>query len=178
MKASRKKSLVYDFLNLSGMILTGLAVAIIIYPFLHEGGHSLATFLVGANVVEFEILPLPYVMCNVTALTNGQQIAIGVSGMLLPLLAAVLIPRKWFWSWYLRSVLFFISLLAFSISVITLILPNGATINPQDDMLRVASLMSGSRMTLILCLIVCVALIVVLAILDGPAKMICRKFGI
>lgn len=178
MKANRKKSFVSDVLNLIVMILMGLVVAIIVYPFLHEGGHSLAALLVGADVVEFEILPIPYVMCNVATLTNGQQILIGVSGMLFPLLIAVIIPRKWFWSWYLRFILFFISLLAFAISVVTLILPNGATVNPQDDMLRVMSLWSDSRMSLTVALIVCAVLIVVMTILDRPVKMICRKFGV
>ena len=178
MKTNKRKSLTSDFLNIIGMVILGITVAVLIYPFLHEAGHSLAAFLVGAEVVEVEILPLPYVMCNVASLTNGQQIAIGVSGMLFPLLITVLIPRKWFWSWYVRFVLLFISFLAFAISAVTLILPNGATINPQDDMLRVVSLLSGSEMILKLCLIVGIALIVVLTILDRPAKTIYRKFGV
>ena len=78
----------------------------------------------------------------------------------------------------MRFVLLFISFLAFAISAVTLILPNGATINPQDDMLRVVSLLSGSEMILKLGLIVGIALIVVLTILDRPAKTIYRKFGV
>lgn len=178
MRASRKKSLVYDFLNLSGMILMGLLVAIIVYPFLHEGGHSLTALLVGANVVEFDILPLPYVICNVASLTSIQQIVIGVSGMIIPFLIAVLIPHKWFWSWYIRFLLFGFSLLAVVISVATLILPNGADLNPQDDMLRVLSLWSGAEIILTISLIAISVLIVALIWWDKPVKMICSKFGI
>lgn len=178
MKASRKKSLTYDFLNLSGMILMGLVVAIIVYPFLHEGGHSLAALLVCADVVKFQILPLPYVMCNVASLTSIQQIVIGVSGMIIPFLIALLIPRKWFWSWYIRFLLFGISLFAFVISAATLILPNGADLNPQDDMLRVLSLWSGAETIMTISLIAISVLIVALIWWDKPVKMICRKFGI
>lgn len=58
MKTNKRKSLTSDFLNIIGMVILGITVAVLIYPFLHEAGHSLAAFLVGAEVVEVEILPL------------------------------------------------------------------------------------------------------------------------
>lgn len=115
------------------MAFGGLAVSIFLYPFLHEAGHALAAHIIGAEVVQIEILPIPFVMCNVAALTNEQEIIIGVSGMLFPLVAAVLIPHRWFWCWYIRFLLFGISLLAYVISAITLILPDGAELNPTRD---------------------------------------------
>ena len=145
---------------------------------MHEAGHALAAHIIGAEVVQIEILPIPFVMCNVAALTNEQEIIIGVSGMLFPLVAAVLIPHRWFWCWYIRFLLFGISLLAYVISAITLILPDGAELNPNDDMLRVLSLWSGSKATLIGGLVAFVILVVALTLFDRPTKMIYRKFNL
>ncbi len=176
MNTRGKKTLVSDFLNIFGMLLLGLFVAIFVYPFLHEGGHSLAAFLVGADVVEFEILPVPYVVCNVIHLTNAQQIIVGISGMLLPLFIGAVIPNKWFWCWYVRFLLLGISLLAFVISAVSVVLPIGIVLNPQDDMLRVLSLWSYPKSTLVTALVVCVCLITVMTVKDRPIKKIYRKF--
>ena len=178
MNVKAKWYLASDLIKISAMAFWGLAVSIFLYPFLHEAGHALAAHIIGAEVVQIEILPIPFVMCNVAALTNEQEIIIGVSGMLFPLVAAVLIPHRWFWCWYIRFLLFGISLLAYVISAITLILPDGAELNPNDDMLRVLSLWSGSKATLIGVLVACVILVVALTLFDRPTKMIYRKFNL
>lgn len=178
MNVKAKRYLASDLIKISAMAFWGLAVSIFLYPFLHEAGHALAAHIIGAEVVQIEILPIPFVMCNVAALTNEQEIIIGVSGMLFPLVAAVLIPHRWFWCWYIRFLLFGISLLAYVISAITLILPDGAELNPNDDMLRVLSLWSGSKATLIGVLVACVILVVALTLFDRPTKMIYRKFNL
>lgn len=77
-----------------GIIMIGLTVAVFIYPFLHESGHSIAAFAVGAEIREFRILPVPYVMCNVAMLSNWQQIMIGVSGALFPFFVSLVLPRR------------------------------------------------------------------------------------
>lgn len=110
-----KKSKWTDALIIFAMAGIGLFIAIILYPFLHESGHSLAAFVVGADVTEFCVLPVPYVMCNVASLTEIQQMIIGVSGMAFPIIIALVIPKRWFWTWYIRFVLLGISLLAFII---------------------------------------------------------------
>ncbi len=46
-----------DFLKIIGIILVGLFTAVIIYPMLHEAGHSLIALTVGADVVEFNLFP-------------------------------------------------------------------------------------------------------------------------
>ena len=178
MNVKAKRYLASNLIKISAMSFGGLAVSIFLYPFLHEAGHALVAHIIGAEVVQIEILPIPFVMCNVAALTNEQEIIIGVSGMLFPLVAAVLIPHRWFWCWYIRFLLFGISLLAYVISAITLILPDGAELNPNDDMLRVLSLWSGSKATLIGGLVACVILVVALTLFDRPTKMIYRKFNL
>lgn len=167
-----------DALIISAMTAIGLFIAIILYPFLHESGHSLAAFVVGADVIEFRVLPVPYVMCNVASLTEIQQMIIGVSGMALPVIIALVIPKRWFWTWYIRFVLLGISLLAFTISVVTLLLPNGAAINPQDDMLQVLNLWLGSKNSLLFMVCAIGISILLRIVFDKPIKRFCMKFGI
>lgn len=167
-----------DVLTIWAMLLIGLLIAIIIYPFLHEVGHLATSFAVGADVVKFRLLPTSYIMCNVANLTEIQRIAIGASGMALPILIALLIPQRWFWTWYVRFILLGISLIALTISVTTLLLPNGTVINPQDDIIFIFAFWHGSKITLTM--LVCAIGISVLMriIFDKPIKRICVKFGI
>ena len=178
MSQRKNRHIFSDVFTMIGIIVIGLAVAIFVYPFLHESGHSIAAFAVGAEIKEFCILPIPYVMCNVAMLTSWQQIVIGVSGVLFPLAISLVVPRKWFWTWYIRFLLMGISLLAFTISAATLILPNGVQLNPQDDMLQVASLWTGYpfSLTLILCAMCVITLFFISR--DRPFRMICKRFDV
>ena len=170
--------MISDLLTIIGIIIVGLSVAIFVYPFLHESGHSIAAFAMGAEIKEFCILPVPYVMCNVGTLTNWQQIIIGVAGAFFTLFVSLAIPKRWFWGWYIRFLLMGISLLAFTISAVTLILPNGVQLNPQDDMLQVADLWTGLPVLLSLMLsFMCVAIVFIIS-RDRPCRMICKKFGV
>ncbi len=178
MKQGENKCILSDVLTMIGIIVIGLTVAIFVYPFLHESGHSIAAFAAGAEVKEFCILPVPYVICNVAMLTNWQQIIIGVSGAFFPLFISLIIPRKWFWSWYIRFLLMGISLLAFVISTVTLICPDGIQFNPQDDMLQVAGLWFGSPTSLLLLLCGMCIVIVLFISRDRPGRMICKRFGV
>ncbi len=178
MKQNQGKHIFSDIFSMIGIIVIGLTVAIFAYPFLHESGHSIAAFAVGAEVKEFCVLPTPYVMCNVAMLSNWQQIVIGVSGALFPFFVSLVLPRRWFWSWYIRFLLMGISLLSFLISAMTLILPNGGQLNPQDDMLQVLGLWTGSPVWLPLILsIMCIATVIIMS-RDKPRRMICRQFGV
>lgn len=65
--------------------IIGLVIAMLIYPFTHELGHTLTCLIVGAEVLEFEVLPVPHITCNIIGLTKSQIIAIGLSGNIVPL---------------------------------------------------------------------------------------------
>ena len=73
-----------DTIKAIGLFIVGLAVAVIVYPVLHELAHSLVAIAVGARVVEINILPVPSVLCDIQAVDNTGIVAIGMSGMLLP----------------------------------------------------------------------------------------------
>lgn len=99
----------------------GLIVAVLFYPFLHEFGHSLATMLVGGNIKEFVLFPLPYVVCELNEITNVQIVIIGLSGMLFPIIFSFVIHSNNFWLWLIGLYLNVICFISFVISFISCI---------------------------------------------------------
>ena len=83
-----------DLLKILGIFFFGLLTAIVIYPILHEGGHSLVALVVGADVVEFNIFPVPNIMCNVFELSDLRISAIGFGGIFVPYLISFFIATE------------------------------------------------------------------------------------
>ena len=108
-----------DTIKAFGLFVVGLAVAVIVYPVLHELAHSLVAIAVGARVVEINILPAPSVLCDIQAVDNTGIVAIGMSGMLLPFFLSAVIKPTSFWLWYANYIVKGISALAFTISTIS-----------------------------------------------------------
>ncbi len=126
-----------DALKVAAITIVGLFIAVIFYPILHEGGHSLAAVIAGAEVKEFNLFPLPNVLCDVQAVTIPGLILIGLNGMILPfLIVSVVQPRK-FWSWYVCFILRGICLLSFGISLIAIILYWSGTQMANEDIMQV-----------------------------------------
>lgn len=102
--------------------MVGLSVAVVVYPFLHETGHSIVSLAVGAEIVDFSLLPLPYVTCEVSMVSKFGLILIGLSGIYLPMIFSLIIRPKSFWLWYGVLLIKGICLLSFIISLISIIL--------------------------------------------------------
>lgn len=111
-----------DVLRAGYLLSCGLFIAVIVYPFLHELGHSFAAVLFGAKVIEFHLLPIPNILCNSTGLSTFLLSMIGFSGMMLPFAISMLIHPKNYYLWYGGFVLKGISLLSFMISIVAVIL--------------------------------------------------------
>lgn len=94
-----------DILKYVGLFFGGLFVAIIMYPFLHELGHSMMAILVGTKVIDFNLFPLPYVTCEVSNLNTTSMILIGLAGMFVPSLISINIRSESFWFWYCNLVM-------------------------------------------------------------------------
>ena len=107
-----------EFRKVITMLLIGLAVAIVIYPFFHESGHSIATLIVGGDIVEYHLWPLPNITCNVGNVSVGGKVLIGVSGMLFPIAITTFLfhPQKKFWLWYANLIFRGICLLSIAIT--------------------------------------------------------------
>lgn len=116
-----------------GLFVVGLITALLIYPFLHEGGHALIAFLVGADVVGFYLFPLPYVLCNVAEVDSVGQVLIGFGGIIIPFVLSAVIKPKRFWLWYTVLIIKGISLFAVILSLIaTILYLNGISWTNED----------------------------------------------
>lgn len=154
--------------RLTGILLVGLLSAILIYPILHEGGHALATILVGGKVCELQLLPLPFVTCESSKINLSGMIMIGLSGMLFPLLFSWIIYLKNFWIWLIGVYLNFICLLSFAISLYGCIkFINGSPI-ANEDITKVLELCPEKISAFVIGLIVLIIGIVMQMIISKP----------
>ena len=80
--------------------MTGLSVAVIVNQFIYETGYSIAALLVDAGVLEYHILPLPNVLCNVSDATDFGKVLIGISRTLFLIILSLIINLKRFMIWY------------------------------------------------------------------------------
>lgn len=116
-----------DIFKIVKITAIGLTIAILIYPFTHELGHAITSLLVGADVSGFEILPIPYVECNIGNLSKYEIIAIGFGGNTLPLIIIVIIDifssinknKYHFELYYAKVYFYFCCLLSFIISSVS-----------------------------------------------------------
>lgn len=139
-----------DILKYAGLFIVGLFVAIIIYPFLHEAGHSMVAILVGAKVIDFNLLPLPYVTCEVSNLNTTSMILIGLAGMFLPVLISIIVRPKSFWFWYCNLVMKFICFLSFAISFIAIVLYIFGVTIKNEDIIQVIDIWNNGVFVLII----------------------------
>lgn len=102
------------------MLIVGLFTAVLLYPALHELGHSLATLVFGGKVIEFHLLPLPNMLCDGSSVGNSGLVTIGLCGMLIPFLISISFKPKHFTVWYVMQLIKGISSLAFALSLMSL----------------------------------------------------------
>ncbi len=135
----------------------GLSIAIIIYPFLHETGHSFSALIFGAEIVSFEVLPQPSVACKMNSgISEFDFLMISFSGMLMPLLISLLLPSKRFWTWYAKVTLRLICIMSFVLGIVSLFTHHkGSTVQPDD----IALILHNSPQYTKLCFVVLIFLL-------------------
>lgn len=99
------------------IFVIGLFTAVILYPCLHESGHSLFAVALGGKVTEFNLFPLPSIVCNVNGLKASTAAFIGLGGLLFPLIFTALVNVKNFWVWLIGIYISFINFLSYLISL-------------------------------------------------------------
>lgn len=163
-----------DVMKLLLIVGIGFFIVMIAYPFLHEMGHIFASLLVGAEVLELTLFPVPSVLCDVTGVGTVGLVVIGFSGVIFPLLFSLTIPRKWFISWCVRAILQGITVLSFAVSCVSILF----SVNHQDDMIQVLNFWESGKTALLV--ILCASAVATLAAIahDRPGRRICRFFGV
>lgn len=134
------------------MFVIGLLIAIIIYPFLHEAGHSLSAFLFGVEVIDFRIFPIASVLLKMNvSISDLHLFAIGVSGIIFPFLISLLLPSKSFWMWYMKTALRLICAISFVIEIVSAIMfEKGSSMQNDDTAILLKSLPHYTTLLLVL----------------------------
>jgi len=152
----------------------GLLAVVFLYPLVHELGHVLASLFVRAEVCQITVLPIPSVLTNTSDISNDALALIGFSGMILPMLIACAMPRRWFVSWYIRILLKGISGLSILISIVSIVFG----INSQDDMMQVMRFWEYDKNVLLAILCTYFTLVSLSLFSDRPWQRICSYLGI
>lgn len=160
-----------------GLLITGLLVAVIIYPLLHELGHSIMAVLVGASVLELKLFPIPYVLCSTEGMDMVGQVVIGTGGIILPLIISQIKVRFNFWLWYTQLLLKGISVLALIISAISTILFMKGNPLPNDDTTQILQIWPNG-IWIILLLSVGMSVIISVSIVKEKPLIKCTNFYI
>lgn len=160
-----------------GLLMTGLFVAVIIYPLLHELGHSIMAVLVGASVLELKLFPIPYVLCSTDGMDMVGQVIIGTGGIILPLIISQIKTGSNFWLWYTRLLLKGISVLALIISAISTILFLKGNPLPNDDTTQILQIWPNG-IWIILLLSVVMSVIISVSIVKEKPLIKCTDFYI
>lgn len=126
-----------DILKGSGMIILGLLVAIIIYPLFHELGHMAVILFAGEKIVEWQLLPTPYVQCHFISASKIQIVMVGMGGMLLPVMLTSFRPPKRFWIWYTWVLMKGICVLSFVLSIMAIIMYQIKSPMMNEDMTQI-----------------------------------------
>ena len=155
-------------------LLVGLSAAVIVYPFLHESGHSLAALIVGGRVVEYHLLPMPYILCDVRNISVMGQCFIGIGGILLPMaVTTVFHPKKQFWAWYGNLMLRGICVLSVAITAVASFLYAAGNPVVNEDITTVLNIVPNSVATVIIASLLNLAFLIILIARDKPVRKIC-----
>ena len=134
-----------DVIKAVWLLVLGLFTTVLLYPALHEFGHSLATVLFGGKVVSFHLFPLPSVYCDVSDVGGLGLVAIGFCGTLIPFIASLTPRVKHFAAWYVLQLIKGISALAFGISLVSLLGHEYGFFIAEDDIIRVLRFWHGGK---------------------------------
>lgn len=167
-----------DALKCIGLLAVGLLTAIFLYPFLHELGHVTAAIFLGTNVCDFQLFPVPSVMCEMDTTNELAFVIIGFGGMILPYLVSCVSPGKNFWLWYLWLVISAICLLSFVVSIIGIVLYKMGDPIANEDITRIMEYSNEYDTLYLGMLIVLIILRVVQITRTNPIRRCLKEFNV
>lgn len=165
-----------DILKCIGLLVVALFVAVIGYPFLHEIGHSIVALLVGGKVIDFNLLPLPYVICEISMVNNFGLILIGLAGMYLPMIFSLIIRPKSFWFWYAQLLTKGICLLSFAISLVSILLYCFGIKVSNEDIVQIMDIWVKGDIILAILMILSMLIVIYSIIKQRPLSKITKYF--
>ncbi len=122
------------------MSTVGLIVAGFLYPLLHEAGHFCAAIFTGADIIEFQLFPVPSVLCRYPHPHTGVLLISGAAGLLFPVLPTMLTTPQNFWAWYTWFVLKGICIFSFFLSLCALVAFQSGFSSLHEDIIQMVQL--------------------------------------
>ena len=129
-----------SYIKVFVFLFLGLCLAIFIYPFLHELGHVIASVLLGLQCREFHLLPMPYVLCDMSQAREIDYYIVGSAGILFPIIISQLLRPFYNKNIFIDFTVFIIegiSALACAISLISIFLLQFGYELKEDDITSV-----------------------------------------
>jgi len=129
-----------SYIKVFVFLFLGLCLAIFIYPFLHELGHVIASLLLGLQCREFHLLPMPYVLCDMSQAREIDYYIVGSSGIIFPIISSQLLRPFYNKNIFIDFTVFIIegiSALACAISLISIFLLQFGYELKEDDITSV-----------------------------------------
>lgn len=160
------------------LIAIGLMAAIIVYPFTHELGHSIAAWISGAQIYEFHLFPIPNVLCRFDSMNLKSVILVGFGGMLFPAVLTGIRSPKIFLLWYLWFVIKGIYALSFLVSLWALVFFQTGLEIANDDMIQVMQFAPEYRAIYLAVIIGLLAITMVQLVHAKPLKRCLKYFGV
>ncbi len=108
-----------NIIKISGLLIFGLMVALLGYPLFHEGGHAIVAFLLGQKIESIELFPVPCVKCGLQGSAESEIVFIGLGGIMIPYIIAMIVNIRRFWGWYSMLIFRIISVYATALSLIS-----------------------------------------------------------
>lgn len=130
--------------KLSLIGLMGLGAVCVVYPCLHELGHSIMAYVCGAQEVRMGVFPIAYTAYKNTETSLISQVLVGLSGYVFPLCLTLLPTANRFWVWLFMFYVRWTTLCGCGIAIAGLL---GAAIRGvyvEEDITRLA-MMTQSR---------------------------------
>lgn len=167
-----------DIFKCVALFTVGLLMSAVVYPLLHEAGHSIVALTIGAKVREFSLFPLPYVVCQLSSGDKVSEVFIGLGGILMPYLLSMQFRAKSFWLWYANLLIKSISVYASLLSATAIILRNFGVSWQDDDVIQVLSAFPNGDRLLLLMLITMSIYGIANIISDKPLQKCVSYFGL
>lgn len=170
-----------DILKFITMLIISLIIAIFMYPFVHELGHSFACILLGINVIDFEVLPIPYILCDMTFANKIDTIIIGNAGNLMPAFIVYITYLFKIKNFNIKFARFYFNcccIISYIVTIISIIITKSGNFDLvyQDDVAQLVNIYDNIWIQHLLIYIVLIIISLIMIIKNKPIKTLLKHF--